>query len=115
MSSLRLIDANALMEDIELCRGGMFHSAIEREIHDDKIDFALDAVREAPTVEAELVRHGRWVMAEYEYFDCSACNWSYYNGCDSTKEAKRKLENGDYYQFCPNCGAKMDAKEEPAK
>ena len=93
----RLIDANALMEDIEACRGGMFHSAIEREIDDNKIDFALDAVREAPTIEAEPVRHGRW-MWEGRFKACSLCG-SYIDWDDTL--------GANHWKFCPYCSAKM--------
>ena len=52
-----------------------------------------------PTVDAEPVRHGRWikeklVMCE-PYYTCSECG---------------KLHHQDY-NFCNNCGTKMDLKE----
>lgn len=51
-----------------------------------------------PTVEAEPVRHGRWTKegCEYRYF--------YYkcNACGFVNDAKSK--------YCPDCGAKMDAR-----
>lgn len=31
----------------------------------------------------------------------------YPNGCDTTAEAKEMLKNGEYPNYCPNCGAKM--------
>lgn len=59
-----------------------------------------------PTLDVEPVRHGRW---EYKFYPtvwygpgeppewiCSVCQDRSYNT----------------YDFCPNCGAKMDAKEE---
>ena len=39
---------------------------------------------------------------------CSKCGESYYTGYDCTPDAKEKLENGDCYNYCPHCGAKMD-------
>ena len=56
-------------------------------------------------------KNGYWFFTEYEYFDCSVCGGVYYNGCDSTQEAKTKLKEGDYYKYCPHCGAKMGVKE----
>lgn len=61
-----------------------------------------------PTIDAEPVRHGRWLISEYEYFDCSICGEYYPNGCDSHEEAERKLKNHDAYAYCPHCGAKME-------
>ena len=54
-------------------------------------------------------KHGYWFFTEYDYFDCSVCGESYRNGCESTKEAKYRLEAGyDLYKFCPHCGTIMD-------
>lgn len=53
--------------------------------------------------EAEPVRHGRWVLVGADkrgrggVFNCTICN-------------RCRPHKSDY---CPNCGAKMDAKEEP--
>ena len=58
-----------------------------------------------PTIEAEPVRHGRWVeikgMAPPEYHGkhrCSIC-------CARALERKFHEELSEH---CPNCGAKMD-------
>lgn len=62
-------------------------------------------LKTSPTIEAEPVRHGRWVMTLYtttskrgrvvsnKKVACSECGYS--NG--------RKRNN-----YCPNCGARMD-------
>lgn len=52
-------------------------------------------------------REGHWFIREYEYFTCSECGHDYYNGCEYTQEAKERLADGKYPNFCPNCGAKM--------
>ena len=83
------------------------------DIRDDNCGCAYDAkiiIKNAPTVDAVPVRHGCWFFTEYDYYDCSVCGESYYNGCDSTDEAKHSITNGDAYPYCPNCGAKMDKK-----
>ena len=43
----------------------------------------------------EIVRHGRWIEAKYPLFTCSECGATY-------------QDNGYGYNYCPNCGAKMD-------
>jgi len=68
-------------------------------------------VAEMPTVEAEPVKHGRWIIDYAEgskiyHAHCSECN----------KEPDRNI-GGDYYidklsDFCPNCGARMDGDNE---
>ena len=48
------------------------------------------------------VRHGRWIEQEkYTFgvmYDCSICG-------------DRILDNGHSWNYCPNCGAKMDGSE----
>jgi hypothetical protein len=61
-------------------------------------------IRKQPTIEAEPVKHGRWVewwppkhmvfTGEEVLFRCSNCSANY-----GSKENMR---------YCPNCGAKMD-------
>lgn len=72
----------------------------------------LDIINNEPSADVEPVRHGRWSIIEYEYFTCSECGYDFWNGCDCTAEAKEKLTNGVYPNYCPNCGAKMDGKEQ---
>jgi hypothetical protein len=50
---------------------------------------------------------GHWFILEYEYFTCSECGYYCPNGCDSTKEAKEKLADGEVPKYCSECGAKM--------
>lgn len=58
-----------------------------------------DDVESAPTVDAVEVVHGRWIEQEkYTFgtmYDCSICG-------------TRILDNGHSWNYCPNCGAKMD-------
>ena len=62
-----------------------------------------------PTIEAKPVVHAHWLITEYEYFDCSNCGRSIWNGCDSTAQAKQMLVNKEVvFQYCPYCGAQMD-------
>lgn len=64
------------------------------------------AVFTAPTLDAELVRHGRWekpqrhgvvTYDEHAYAECSCCHTPQY------------LAKG--MSYCPNCGARMDGEE----
>ena len=57
------------------------------------------------------VKHGHWVITEYEYLDCSNCGEAYYIGAVSTRQANEWLEKGYAYPYCPYCGAKMEAEE----
>lgn len=65
---------------------------------------------EQTTVDAEPVRHGRWVRAndEQAYFDveylCSGCQFAV-----AVSGIGTPILHG--YRYCPNCGAEMYAKE----
>ena len=72
----------------------------------------MQDILELPSVQpAQKVGH--WVITDYEYYDCSVCGESYYNGCESRKEAEERLKMRPYdvYSFCPHCGAKMKEGE----
>jgi hypothetical protein len=76
-------------------------AAVERRekylIGDKRIDVesVKNFLRNRPTVEAEPVRHGRWIAQDdtFTRFRCSVCELKNYDG---------------YGKYCPNCGAKMD-------
>lgn len=67
-----------------------------------------DKVRALPTVDAEPVRHGKYIGTEFDgyadgcpvYYEwkCSEC------GCVFEEEEPT-------YNYCPNCGAKMDGAD----
>lgn len=80
-----------------------------RGISPDDVDFGVDKIPAADVVE---VRHGRWIITEYEFFTCSVCGESYYNGAESTAQAESYLNSGHTYKYCPNCGACMDKEDE---
>ena len=92
----RLIDANALLEKMQ------FRLPINDKISEviaECVYIAVQCIKNAPTVDAVEVVHGRWerrvVDHELPYYfvnDCSIC------GCSGE----------DFYFYCPNCGAKMD-------
>lgn len=90
---MRLIDADTLKEKMRRTN----------RYFDVKFD-----IDEAPTIDAVPVVHGRWIeMERVHYFKCSRCRnpipykfgWRLYDGVVANKR---------YYNYCPNCGAKMD-------
>ena len=92
---MRLIDADALVEkaywhgehpDV----GNPFAEGV------DAVD--VSDIDNAPTIEAEPLRHGRWERTSDGAARCTAC--------------KRKMNPSQYgYAFCGLCGAKMDLEE----
>ena len=53
-----------------------------------------------PTADVVEVKHGRWIY-ETKYYSCSICAGKRFN-----------LLLGTDAEFCPYCGAKMDAKKD---
>lgn len=105
---MRLIDADALYEQTAGWEATALHM-VEKTMNDeDKTEwrrwsailnertaFKYD-VADAPTIEAEPVRHGRWEDKPHKMMgECPRCSV-----CGSFDPIK--------YRYCPNCGAKMD-------
>ena len=77
--------------------------------HKNKVVDANDIARFI-TIEAEPVRHGRWVRLSYgcyadgypvyDEWECSECHFV----CEGEGEPN--------LNYCPNCGAKMDGGKE---
>lgn len=102
-----LISRKALLEAIDK-RERIIRKHVP-DIQDDELRPTIKSLREfvnnRPAVDAEPVRHGRWIHTTKEDSDwggtfhrytCSACNWSM--GDNPT----------GWGLFCPHCGAKMD-------
>lgn len=92
---MRMIDADALKEYFKTIQ--KYHVGKYSEW------YLADVLEQQPTVDAELVRHGYWIRKEWaeeseglliDNYECSAC-----------KSWVRNETN-----YCPNCGAKMDAE-----
>ena len=93
----RLIDANPIKKFIE---DGLNNPDLKKAFGYDAIEI-LAEIEYAPTVDAVEVVHGRWdhhaSMARTPFamnYDCSVCG----------------NESAETTNYCPNCGAKMDAQ-----
>lgn len=64
-------------------------------------NYATLILREAPTIDVALVRHGRWISVPHKLARvCSVCN--------RDEPYKFADIDADVYDYCPSCGAKMD-------
>ena len=102
---MRLIDADANIETMKKCATNP-----ENEQALLCYRFAQRILEEAPTVDAEPVRHGEWVkmrgMMPPEYMglkECNKCGW-HIHPLGQTAFDKRESE----FRYCPRCGAKMN-------
>lgn len=98
---MRLIDADALIDN----------RSIQMNIGaGDNICIDVSDISKAPTIEAEPVRHGRWIPVGYDGYadglpvygewECSECRF------EVEGEGEPPLN------YCPECGAKMDGGDE---
>ena len=62
------------------------------------IESVLEYVENLPAVDVSPVRHGRWIKYQIPpIICCSNCDWA------TDVEEKN-------FQYCPNCGAKMEGE-----
>ena len=98
----RLIDANELIEIL----AGM-QAVCNSHAELVGISKVWQQVKNMPTIEAEPVRHGKWLVCgtdEWEHFyalRCSECYGGYH----------LKYEDTITWRYCPDCGARMDENE----
>lgn len=92
----RYIDADALLES-GIC--------VEYGYNDNGLLLipmrdVTNSIRNAPTIDAEPVRHGRWVERGYV---CGETEWE----CTSCGNTEWRT-SASRLKWCPFCGAKMD-------
>ena len=65
-----------------------------------------NAIKSAPTIDP--VKHGEWIDNKVAFhWVCSEC------GCTVRMDKGQVFDRlEDEYNYCPNCGAKMDGEEE---
>ena len=100
---MRLIDADALKKSVPNTHVDIFENCRNCELLDD--EQVEELIDNAPTIDAEPVRHANWIDAGNKIV-CSRCN-----GSISFSLVDGKWTYGIY---CQTCGAKMD-KEDTAQ
>ena len=112
---MRTINADDLIEHLDnLCELNCPYTKKQRSVMCDScfMGMALDEIDNMPTIDAEPIRHGKWIerkvitdnkaIEEWQGAKCSVCG---------------KIHTTPYmyyfshYDYCPNCGAKMDEVE----
>lgn len=112
MKMLELIDKQETLK--KMCEWCGQCERFENAMRSTHPDFVTDKcnnykfLAERPKIEAELVRHGRWIEIAYHpvgdtmYCDCNCSNCNF--------EITR--EKGQYPKFCENCGTQMSGGAE---
>ena len=105
---MRLGDLDALHDHVmEEMRRNPHCGRIEKIMHRHEHESFLRDIRLAPTIDAVLVAHGRWInktnrnrAVVEQRVDCSACGHIFWHTSAMS------------YNYCPNCGARMDGADE---
>ena len=84
---MRLIDADEL-------RKHAFWECYDNPDYDYQY-VTIDQINYAPTIDAEPIRHGRWIdVNDYHIGTCSICG--------------SRWGSVDVMRYCPYCGSRMD-------
>ena len=80
-----------------------------RFVYDDHVDAIISRINVTPTADVAPVVHGKWMVKQIDSFrkfeiTCSVCGWTGIDNYDS-------YDDPADYNYCPNCGAKMDLEE----
>lgn len=96
---MRLIDADKLLEKTDC----LFRDLASTEDYmgigyNHGVGDSIAIIKNVPTIEAEPVKHGRWkrIDGQPHIMECLECG---------------SLSVENRYNYCPSCGAKMDAEE----
>lgn len=102
---MRLIDADELLKFPIRADHCDEENANEHFING--VETVMEYAKNLPTVDAEPVRHGKWIIEHepftwmgYTQWHCSCCGFT----CSYGQEIRSRTN------FCPNCGARMDGE-----
>lgn len=105
---MKLIDPKMSIDTIKSyievwdCKGCLTDGGTQHNV------MAVDDLAYLPTIEAEPVRHGRWVYDDkiggLRYYQCTNCR-------KNDNECLADEHEIKWFKFCPKCGARMDATD----
>ena len=99
-NKMALIERERLISVMDSAAG--LCDLMKRYSRAETIRMVKDLVQTAPTVEAEPVKHGRWIFG-----DTMGHSWQKCSECCVSQSGQTAT-----FSYCPNCGAKMDGGTE---
>lgn len=102
------------MTNAELITELIYHASIEkRKLLSDAADALEAAEKRIAVLEAQMPKEGEWIEANTRprsaQFYCSVCHRTCY---DIQPTRDKVWTKRCRYNYCPNCGAKMDGETE---
>lgn len=88
---------------------GIYSSYVDKIIRDEKYDFAIELLYALPIADVAHVEHGAWVLGHVEPGYCTPGGnrpWI----CSECGEVISWRLDQPMYNYCHNCGAKMDGE-----
>ena len=65
------------------------------------VDAFIKFLKNRPTVDAEPIRHGRWIQSK------TVPSYHYCSRCKVPQKMEKSCNKYVFIHYCPNCGAKM--------
>ena len=101
---MRLIDAEAFLKaEIDRCGSAPLVGTCTSDN-----EYLSERLQKAPTIEVNPVVHAHWVTEqeaeEINRYDLTYC-------CSACGHCDWDCTESEGFEYCPNCGAKMDEKE----
>ena len=73
--------------------------SVEHYVYRERTEDAIQRIKAAPAVDVAPVVHGEWEWETSDIYRCTVCN---------RKTHVEETMCQPAWQYCPNCGAKMD-------
>ena len=99
----RLIDADALTDELIKGIEADTDRSIQTSFTKSVCMILCKAIEQQPTIDAEPVRHGKWIYGNEFHWYTASCN-----RCGYKRTTDIKAANWNAWKYCPNCGARMD-------
>lgn len=80
----------------------------------DLVDELYSIVLSVNRVDAQPVKHGRWIKVNGKYGGNFGCKCSNCGSRIRYANSISKISNNSFYWYCPKCGSKMDGGENDA-
>lgn len=77
-------------------------SSLENKLFNKGMRCAIINVKNQPKVDVEEVRHGEWIHTDQAEY------WTSKDECSECHYHTRDRSDLSFFNYCPNCGAKMD-------